>query len=167
MTDEITRVFLEDQNCTTDAAYLLRQMVGRSTMRLVVLDSSTVDSIALWTLLRWERTIAILVMERLTTHVDQLEKELAVLLDGKADQALFADHVRRNVLPEVAQAALTSFVAKARQQAVELHNKWIGTEHLLLSALTTSDSALAALLSGYGIRRNDALTIVRELLANR
>src|SRR5690348_2069033 len=81
MAIDISFESLSKLHCTTTAATILPQSLERAGERNMLLNHPFTVSIALWTLLRWERKVAYSALESLNVDLCGLEKQLNELLE--------------------------------------------------------------------------------------
>jgi ATP-dependent Clp protease ATP-binding subunit ClpA len=165
---------LSARHFTTSAIHIVEQLSPRAADRSMSTEftEQTVPMLALWSLLRWERKVGLVALERLGVEVDTLAREV--------DRALTAAcaEIRRQVgppkfqvLPSGQRAIVVDFntpleplLAAAEHEALGLGNNWVGSEHLLLAVIRFAGLRLRELLERQGVAYDSLRQSVLEVL---
>jgi branched-subunit amino acid aminotransferase/4-amino-4-deoxychorismate lyase len=149
------------RGCTTPVIHILEQVPARAADRsLTALDGATAVTMALWTLLRWERKLGLAALERSGVKVTELAHDLDGLLTRKGDEnpaavqqphALISVKTQQVIAPLDIEGLLDPLVEQARVEARKLGHVWVGTEHLLLAIIASADRELAGLLERHKV----------------
>jgi ATP-dependent Clp protease ATP-binding subunit ClpA len=170
---------LDEKWCTrhfTDSAQrILKQIPSRASDRgLHVVDSSSIVTMALWSLLLWERKVGRVALERLDVDPFDLARDVDRLLDKKAKEhpVAYDRQTRQLVLTKTGElyqrwdfhALLEPLLQQAEHEALALGHNYVGSEHLLLAIIELADPALAAILSEHTIDHDRVRQAVLALL---
>lgn len=112
---------------TTDAFEIVQQSIKRGCARgfLGVLPSSLI----LWSMLRWERKVGSELLDQSGIDIHELELRLDDLLTKASCASIKCD----SEIGSIDCSVLEKVSTVARQQAILLGDKHVGTEHLLLA----------------------------------
>jgi hypothetical protein len=160
---------------TTSAVDLLDQIPRRASERgLHVVDGASIVMLALWSVLLWERKVGLVALEQsgvnrfdLARGVDSLleEKGLEHPVVGDRQQGVLVMAKTRQPYEGWDLATLLEpLFGAAENEAKQLGNDYIGSEHLVLAILRVSDPSLAALLDRHGAAHDAVKQSVIELL---
>src|SRR6266446_2583554 len=89
MAIEITQTALAAQGWTAHAISVILSIVPRSVARRIVLDDSTMPLMSLWSILRWEKTVAVCGLEALGADLWLLQRDLDCILSTKVNEQVF------------------------------------------------------------------------------
>jgi len=142
----------------TDAAkHISDQILVRARDRgLFFLDSGSIAALALWSLIRWERKVALSVLDRMGIDLGQLADGL---------DSFLAQVARENPRPGAegaprpsgrggqmayfeAEPLLNAFLDRASFEARQLEHDYVGSEHLLLAVLRALEGEPSSLREG-------------------
>jgi hypothetical protein len=126
---------LRAQNFTTGAIAIIRQLRERAAARDISL-SKMLPEILLWTILRWERTIAIVALEDIGINCWNFQMRLDELIRTKDPH----ESVAHPVMIACDWAA---------HEALLMGCDYKGSEHLLLGAVSAADLGLRTFLTQY------------------
>lgn len=138
---------------TTDAAAILDQLEARACARSANLPDSLPEML-IWTLLRWEKKVAVTALESLGIDCYDLQKTIDEILRNR-ELATPINHPA---------AAARLWVQK---EADLLRASYIGTEHVLLAALSHAGPRLRAALASFGIDYGSAKRAIEAFLGTR
>jgi ATP-dependent Clp protease ATP-binding subunit ClpA len=166
---------LKSRRFDETAERIIRQITERAYDRsFLVWNERSLPLLALWTLIRWERKLAVAALERMGIDLSSLANDLDTMLDKRRDaHAAEALNCRLVYAASNEPAPLDwepyfkPFLKAASAQAAELHHHWVGTEHLLLAIIATADAELTAILHRYGISREGVRQAIVDLLDDR
>jgi len=137
------------RRCVAGLIHVVEQVAPRAADRgLASIDDATAGLLLLWSLLRWERTFAIRMLERLGIDLWSLA--------CKVDEALASCGRRGGESGACAvagdlDACLRTWLDRAAEQASVLRHGFLGIEHLLLAMLARRAAPFAALLDDSGL----------------
>ncbi len=164
---------LSERHVADSAQKILLLTRARSGDRgLHVVDPDSFVMLALWSLVRWERKVGLLALERMAVDLDNLTRDLNHLLDQKATEDPVSALGGSLVLKSTRQpyegwefhAVLEPLLAQAEHEAHALGHKYVGSEHLLLAMLTLADPSLGGLLQSYAVTHERVKQTVLSLL---
>jgi len=133
---------------TDSAQHIVDQIPTRARDRgLFFLDSASIVALTLWSLIRWERKVALAVLEGMGVDMSRLTSQLDSFLDQMA---------RENPTPGAEDAPspsgrggpmiyfdmeplLDAFLGQASLEASQLGHSYVGSEHLLLAIISATD----------------------------
>lgn len=167
---------LSARHVTDSAQRILNQIPARAGDRsLFILDNATFVTMALWSLLRWERKVGLVTLERMGTDLDSLTHCLDRSLTQNAQQNQVAVN-RQGVLVRVKtdepykywdwdfRALLEPLLTQAEHEALAMHHDYVGSEHLLLAIVQMADAELTEILKRHGVTYGGAKTAVLDVL---
>ena len=144
---------------TSTAIDIVEQMCPRAAERGMATGCTerTAPMLALWSLLRWERKVGLVALERLGVEIDALARdadwglseacaEPGQPIEPAESQALSAG---RRVVDF--DTPLRPLLAAAEDEALGLGHNWVGSEHLLLAVVRLASPELGELLSRHGV----------------
>jgi ATP-dependent Clp protease ATP-binding subunit ClpA len=135
---------------TTDALCILDQLQDRAADRSLNLNRF-VPELLFWTVLRWERKVAIAALELMGINRWQLEENL----DG-----FLKTHDSWHSIPH----PLESVRHWAEQQAALMNSNYKGTEHLLLAAMSAACPEFHSFLAEQGVKYEGVKQAVLRIL---
>jgi len=167
---------LAARHFTTSAIHIVEQLCPRAADRSMSTDVTerTVPMLALWAVLRWERKVGLVALERTGVEVDALASDI--------DRALAAAcaEFRRVIGPPPLQtlpsgqrgivvdfhAPLAPLLDAAEHEALGLGHNWVGSEHLVLAVIRVADCRLREVLDrhrvGYESMQQAVLNVLRS-----
>jgi ATP-dependent Clp protease ATP-binding subunit ClpA len=122
---------------TADALRVLDQLQDRAADRGLNLNRFVPELLS-WTVLRWEKKVAIAALELMGINRWKLEEDLDGFLET---------HDSWHSIPH----PLESVRDWARQQAALMGTDWKGTEHLLLGAISAACPEFRSFLAEHGV----------------
>ncbi len=149
---------------TQDAVKVVEDAGSRAHARgLLLVRSPPVDALVLWSLLRWERKLGKVALEQLHVDVQRLENEL----DDELRKCSSMESEVIACMPDVEwETLMEPFLVRAEDEAGKLGHDWVGTEHLLLAAVSRKDSMATDLVVRHQIGHEAIRHAVIELLSN-
>jgi hypothetical protein len=166
----IRREELYARRCVEDLVLVIEQVPVRAAARApMTLDHVTIRWVALWTLLRWERTFLPVGLEQRGIDLDSFARDLDELIKSRriADAALVGPAAQsgppRSFPERDVEQVLLRLLDQAATESQALGHHYLGTEHLLLALIAGADDELSALLGRYAITHRS----VREFVAER
>ncbi len=122
--------------------------------------------LALWSILRWERKVGLVALERLGVDVDALARDVDRTMYTVREPPLTLQTLptgQRGIFLDFS-TPLAPFVGAAEHEALELGNSWVGSEHLLLAIVRAADSRLREVLDKHKIVYDSVQKTVVEIL---
>jgi len=163
---------LTDRRFTDSAQRIVQQISRRANDRgLFCEDDATVTALALWTLIRWERKVGLVALERMGVDLhglaDKLDARLSRLADlhpvtAKDGVAIFANTGER--LHSDWPTAIEPFLALSESEARKLKHNYVGSEHLLLAIIANADPELSRILDDQHITYDCSKATILEVL---
>jgi ATP-dependent Clp protease ATP-binding subunit ClpA len=136
---------LSARHFTDSAQRVVRHVAERALDRGMLsgeLTEATAGMLALLSILRWERKVALAALERLGADLDRLAREVDAAIGTEGQESRRAGGPRFEVLPSGQRALVVDtdtpmgpLLERAEHQALGLGHTWVGTEHLLLAAV--------------------------------
>ncbi|MBL8829462.1 MAG: Clp protease N-terminal domain-containing protein [Planctomycetaceae bacterium] len=164
----------DDELPLTDSAIrLLRHVRERARNHIRVhgeLTTTIVESLTIATILTGERKVGRAVLEHFIPDVDVFLSELQAVIDGHGRQRSSAappqpDFVETGVnVNEPWVVPIEQLLSGVRQSARTLQHAYLGTEHFLMAAVSTTDPMLLNLLAKHGLETTSVEQAVRALL---
>jgi hypothetical protein len=167
---------LSARHFTCSAVHIVEQFWSRWADRSMPdqMTDQAVGMLALWSLLRWERKVGLVALERMGVVVDALACDV-----DRALSALSAEIWRQagppklEVLPSGQRGVVMDFdalleplLAAAEHEALGLGHAYVGSEHLLLAAVRAAGPRLQEVLDrhrvGYDGIRQAVLEVLRS-----
>jgi ATP-dependent Clp protease ATP-binding subunit ClpA len=148
---------------TTSAIHIIDQVWARAadrSMGSAEITEQTVAMLLLWSLLRWERKVGLVALERSGVEPDALARDLDRLLSAASSEAgrQRADQRQFLVLPsgqrgEVIDVRnpLEPVLTQAEHEALALGHNYVGSEHLLLALIRRASPLLSGLLVQHSV----------------
>ena len=165
---------LAGRHFTTSAIHIVEQVWPRAADRCMSSEvtAQTTPMLGLWSLLRWERQVGVVVLERLGVEVDALARDVDRALDAVCTEArrqkgpprlhiLLSGH--RMVAVNIT-APLETLLGAAEHEALGLGHNWVGSEHLLLAIVRLADPRLRELLDHHRVVYDGVRQAVRDFL---
>ena len=149
---------------------MVEQIPTRAAVRApMALDDASLGAVALWTILRWERTFLLIGLEDLGIDVWRLTCEVDTLLNEYRAKATRSDgdNRERDAVPAVVEGLVNRLLDRAEREAQLMDHDYLGTEHLLLAILDDAEGPLASILSRYGVTSLRVKAKVEEMLENK
>jgi len=130
----------------TDSAQLVIQHIARRAldrgMLTGELNEATAGMLAVLSILRWERKVALAALERLSVDLDRLAREVDACIWVEGLSSRRAGDPQFEILPSGKRCIVVDtdrpcrqLLDQAEHQALGLEHTWVGTEHLLLAAV--------------------------------
>src|SRR5262249_10635496 len=122
-------------------------------------DEETVTMLALWLLLRWERKVGLVALERIGVDSDTLARGVNGALvtaaeeawqDGTRPRTVFLPSGRVAAVMDL-NTALAPLLSAAEHEALALGHGYVGTEHLLLAIIQRAGPRLRGVLGAHEI----------------
>lgn len=149
--NSITGQWLTERHFSDNARRMIRDVHARATDRGMFGELPPV--LILWALLRWERNLAINVLERCGVNTRQLEadveRELNASPAGESLDGFDLFQVRR-----IAEEAV--------DEAECLGDRFVGPEHLVLALCRDRDAVLSQLFASHNVTADDYRAALRQ-----
>ena len=163
---------LAKRRCAKELLRIIEQIPARIAARTpILLDEYSLWAVALWTMLRWERTFLMIGLEDMGVDVWTLTREVDELLDGR--RAVGRRLAWMNVAPSVVHRSpaaiglgINRLLDQVQVEARAMGHKYLGVEHLLLAIISGADPSLYSILSRHGVTREKVTKMLRQLLPN-
>jgi ATP-dependent Clp protease ATP-binding subunit ClpA len=163
------------RHITDSAQRILKQIPSRASDRgLSVVDGSSLVTLALWSLLLWERKVGRVALEWMGVDPFELARGVDRLLTENAREHPVAYDQRTGGLLLVKtgepykhwdfQSLLEPLLQQAEHEALALHHNYVGSEHLVLAITRIASPLLCALLHHHGVSHARVKEAVLELL---
>lgn len=159
---------------TDSARRVLRHVRERACDRGMVageLTEATADMLAVLSMIRWERKVGRVALEHLGVELNDLAEELdtAIVSVGQHARSPTGPSVETDETGQARLAVdlttpLQPLVDRAAHEATTLGHNYIGTEHLLLAAIRSTDATLQAIWTRHGVTYERAGQAIRALL---
>ena len=165
---------LAGRHFTTSAIHIVEQLWPRAADRSISteLNDQTILMLALWSILRWERKVGLVALERMKVEPDALARDVNESLHTACAE------IRQQMGPPKLQklpggqlgvvvdfnTPLAPLLAAAEHEALELGHSWVGSEHLLLAIVRLADPRLCDVLKMHGVNYGDLKETVVEIL---
>ena len=159
---------------TTSAIHIIEQLPPRATDRRMPneFNEQTANLLTLWSILRWERKVGLVALERMGVDVDSLAKSVdRVLANACADIRQHAGPPEYQTLPSGQRAIVVDFdtpleplLTTAEAEALGMDHEYVGTEHLLLATIRRACPRLREVLQEHGITYVRVKTPIIEVL---
>jgi hypothetical protein len=143
---------LAARHFTTSAIHIIEQLWPRAADRSMSSEvtEQTVPMLALWSVLRWERKVGLVALERMGVEVDALAHDVDRALGAAcAEFRRVNGPPRLQTLPSGQQGVVVDFRAPlaplldaAEHEALGLGHAWVGSEHLVLGIIRVADARL-------------------------
>lgn len=165
---------LSGRRFTTSAIHIVEQIGSRAADRSMSSEftEQTVPMLVLWSLLRWERKVGLVALERLGVEPDALARDVdRGLSEACAEHRRHAGPPQFLTLPGGRHGIVVDFetpleplLEAAEGEAHDLGHNWVGSEHLLLAVVRLADPQLAGLLDRHGVAYDGARRAVVAVL---
>lgn len=139
-----------DRDFTTDATFIIEQLRQRAAARSLNLGA-LLPELLIWTILRWERKVAVTALELIGVNCWKLQKRLDSLLRSKRS-------------PRTVSRPETTVRGWGRRQALLMGSGYVGDEHLMLGALSAAEQDFVAFLAEHLVDYETVKRAVIELL---
>lgn len=152
---------LAARHFTTSAIHIIEQMLPRAADRSISTEitEQTILMQALWSVLRWERKVGLVALDRIGVDTDALardvDRELLKLRTLSSGHCSLVMDIETSIIP---------LLAAAEHEALELGHNWVGSEHLLLAIVRLADPSLCEVLERHRIVYNEVRLMVLDLL---
>jgi hypothetical protein len=163
---------LSGRHFTDSAHRVVRHIAERAMDRGMFageLTEATVGMLAVLSILRWERNVALAALERLGANLDRLGRDLDGSIDAEGRSSRRADGPRFETLASGQRAIVLDrdtprrpLLGHAEHEALSLGHDWVGTEHLLLAAVRFASPGFREVLDRQAISYDR----VREAVVN-
>ncbi len=163
---------LTERHFTDPTQRIIQQLPLRAHARGVLyVNAESVFTLALWTLIRWERKVGLVALEWMGVDLhlltDNLDARLSRLKDrhpvmAKDGVAMFSNTGER-VNPDW-PTAIEPFLALCEAEARKLKHSYVGSEHLLLAIIANADPELSAILCDHDISYECTKATILEVL---
>ena len=165
---------LHARRFTTSAANIVEQLPRRAADRGIFEQVTTqiVPTLALWAILRWERKVGLVALERGGADIEALARDIDGALSASGQETPRQDRPPNvDVLPAGCpyicvdfDALLQPLLTAAENEGRELRHDWGGSEHLLLAIIRLADPRLREILERHEITHGGILEAVRVIL---
>ncbi len=155
------------RRCTKDLLQIIEQIPARFEVRSpMLLDEESLLVVAMWTMLRWERTPLMVGLEDTVVDLQALTREIDALLD---DRRRVGDHLAKmNVVvhhsPAMLDHRINQLLGKVQAESQALGHEYLGAEHLLLTIIINADPNLSAVLSRFGVTVDKVTELSGQML---
>lgn len=158
---------LSARRFTDSAVRIVEQLWPRAMDRGMSSEvtEQTVPMLALWSVLRWERKVGLVALERNGVNVDALACDV-----DRAIDAACGDFRRANGPPQVCGvvvdflAPLAPLLETAERESLSLGHDWVGSEHLVLALIRIADLRLKRVLEQHGVAYDAVRKSILEIL---
>src|SRR5580692_6123537 len=138
--NEVTDVWLSEHQLTDSARRFMRDAESRSGDRGMF--GKLPPLLLLWTMLRWERKIGVIVLERCGADLAMLEREIESELESARDSDWRSG---------VDLVHLQSVAKRAVDEAAALEHDYVGSEHLVLALCRDTDEAVKRIFQRHNV----------------
>ena len=152
---------LSARNFTASAIHIVEQLCPRAADRRMSGETTeqTLNLLTLWSILRWERKVGLVALERMGVNVDQLARDVdQALIAACNDARQHAGPPEYQTLPSGRLAVvvdidtpLEPLLTTAEAEALGMDHEYVGTEHLLLATIRRACPRLREVLQEHGI----------------
>jgi ATP-dependent Clp protease ATP-binding subunit ClpA len=152
---------LAARNFTQSAIHIVEQLCPRAADRRMTSEANeqTVNMLALLAVLRWERKVGVVALERMGVNIDALARAVDDALSATcADIRQHAGPPEYQTLPSGQRAVVVDFdtpleplLATAEAEALGMDHEYVGTEHILLATIRRACPRLREILQAHGI----------------
>lgn len=152
---------LAARNFTQSAIHIVEQLYARAVDRRMSTEvtEQSVNLLALLAILRWERKVGVVALERMGVNIDKFARDvdeaLAATCAGIRKQAGPPEY---QTLPSGQRAVEVDFdtpleplLTTAEAEALGMDHEYVGTEHLLLATIRRACPRLREVLQEHGI----------------
>jgi hypothetical protein len=173
-TNEIWRNELSRRRFTDSAQRVLRHVGERALdrgMRAGELTEATAGMLAVLSIVRWERKVGRAALERLAIDLCKFGQAVdeAIAIEGEGSRRPGGPYVvtmpsgQKGIILD-AQTPSMPLLNRAELEARNLQHDWVGTEHLLLAAISLACNRFQRVLEEYGVSHNSLQLAVLEVL---
>jgi ATP-dependent Clp protease ATP-binding subunit ClpA len=165
---------LSARHFTTAAIHIIEQLWPRWADRSMPdqMTTEAVAMLALWSLLRWERKVGLVALEKVGVEIEALARDVNRAMDAtSAEIRRHAGPPKFRVLPSGRRAVVVDFntplqplLTAAEHEALSLVHSWVGTEHLLLAAVQLGGPRLGEVLERHGVGDTRLQQAVQDVL---
>lgn len=166
---------LNQRRFTDKAVKIIRHAAARAGDRgLYHVNQQAYVTLILWSLIRWERTVGFVSLERLGVDLDQLGRQLDTILTQRANDDPVVYSRSRNCLifkktgeqyHEWDEAVVAEpLICQAERESRSLKHDYVGTEHLLLAIIRNADFELRQILDSHLANDENVRAMIREIL---
>jgi ATP-dependent Clp protease ATP-binding subunit ClpA len=166
------REVLSKRSFTDSCALVIQQIKPRAYERgLLVVADNMIPTLALWTLIRWERKVGLAALEAmgdlpaLTDQLDRLLDEECRENPVAAKNGVLVYRESGEPVPRVDwQTLLEPLLGQAEKEAAAMGHSYVGTEHVLLAVIKLADAKLSLLLDQHSLRHENVKKMILEIL---
>jgi ATP-dependent Clp protease ATP-binding subunit ClpA len=152
---------LSARNFTASAVHIVEQLYARAADRRMSSQATeqSVNMLALLAILRWERKVGLVALERMGVDTDALARTVDQALSTLcADIRKEAGPPEYQTLPSGQRAVVVDFdtplaplLTTAETEALGMDHEYVGTEHLMLATIRRACPRLREVLEHFGI----------------
>jgi len=152
---------LAARNFTQSATHIIEQLCPRAADRRMSSEATeqTVNLLALLAILRWERKVGVVALERMGVNIDKLARDVDEALSAAcAEVRQKAGPPEYQTLPSGQRAVVIDFdtpleplLATSEAEALGMDHEYVGTEHILLATIRRACPRLREVLQNHGI----------------
>jgi ATP-dependent Clp protease ATP-binding subunit ClpA len=165
---------LSARHFTTSAIHIVEQLKHRAADRgmLWEIDAPMITMLALWSLLRWERKVGLVALERLGIEPDALAQAVnQALSTACSEKRRQGERPKYQILPSGQKAIVIDFdtpleqlLVAAESEALAMNHNYVGSEHLLLAAIQQACPRLHDVLQTHGVTHARVMKAVIDVL---
>jgi len=149
------RDFLQNSRFTTEAADVIATVFPRTCSRN--LFGLVPPTMLLWSILRWEKSLATFALEQLGVDLSAMESSLDNVLNEAVGTT--EDYFQQSI----DFVLIEQMIKQALHESQSMTCDWTGTEHLLLACLRQSDPVMEDILSQFALSYDSAYQVVTQL----
>jgi len=152
---------LAARNFTQSAIHIIEQLCPRAADRRMSSEATeqTMNMLTLLAILRWERKVGVVALERMGVDLDSLARAVDQALAATCtDIRQHAGPPEYQTLPSGQRAVVVDFdtpleplLSTAEAEALGMDHEYVGTEHLLLATIRRACPRLREVLQDHGI----------------
>jgi ATP-dependent Clp protease ATP-binding subunit ClpA len=164
---------LSARHFTTSAIHIIEQLWPRAADRSMFdVTRQTVSMLALWSVLRWERKVGLVALERMGVELDALARDVDRALDAACAEIRRQHGTphwetlpsgQRGIVVDF-RAPLAALLDAAEHEALGLGHNWVGSEHLLLATIRVADPCLREVLDRHRVAYDAVRQTVLDIL---
>jgi hypothetical protein len=136
------------------------------------ITEQTIPMLALWSVLRWERKVGLVALERMGVETVALAHDVGRALDvACAEIRQRTGPPKLQTLPSGQRGIVVDFrtplaplLSAAEHEALGLGHNWVGSEHLVLAIIRLADPRLCEVLERHRVIYNEVRQAVLDLL---
>jgi ATP-dependent Clp protease ATP-binding subunit ClpA len=167
---------LRGRHFTTSAERVVQHIVERASDRNMAageLSENTAGMLAVLSILRWERKVAVGVLENLGADLDRFARELDAAIEDEGRSSRRPGGPEFVALPAGRWGIIVDWdtpcrplLDQAEHEALALGHGWVGTEHLLLAAVRFACPRFQEVLARHGVEYDKVRREVLDVLAS-